>query len=142
MIVNPMAVGGSGGSNQPPPSECQTRYPADGYARQKTVIGMQIRKMIPARLRFRNATMEPARNTGPRSAPPRYEIQRSNQPGRSSLNGGHAIPKLTSAKKPTRKPSAVTNQLTISFRRGRIAVKGSFPRQRLPVIPILLFRHQ
>jgi hypothetical protein len=51
-------------------------------------------KKIPARLRFRNATIEPARNTGPRSAPPTYEIQRSNQPGRSSLNGSHDIPNL------------------------------------------------
>jgi hypothetical protein len=68
--VNPMAVGISGGSNLPPPSECQTKYPADGYARQKTANGIVMSKTSPARFGFRNATMEAAMNTGPKSAPP------------------------------------------------------------------------
>src|ERR1700733_3662350 len=121
--VNPMAVGISGGSNQPPPSECHTRYPAEGYARQKTANGMVMSKMSPARFGFRNATMQAAMNRGPKSAPPTYEIQRSNQPGSLSPNGGHAIPNLANARKPIKKPSATATHPSTIARIGRTGAK-------------------
>src|ERR1700676_686485 len=118
-MVSPIATGISGGSNQPPPTQCPTKYPGDGYARQKTTNGMVRIKMSPARFGFRNATMEAAMNTGPKNAPPTYAIQRTSQPGSLSPNGGHAIPNLASAINPIRRPRATKSELNTLFDIGR-----------------------
>lgn len=101
--VKPMAVKGSGVSNQPPPSACHTRKPDSGYARQNAVIGRRAKKTTPARLGLRGARMEPVRNPSPNRPTPAKVSQRRNQPGSWSPKGKPPCPKSRQREKSEQK---------------------------------------
>jgi hypothetical protein len=110
-----MAVMGSGASNQPLPSACLTKKPESGYPAQNATIGMEAKKMTPARQEFRGAAIEPAKKPSPNSPTPAKPIERRNQPGSRSPEGIHTIPNFASMKSPRKTPRIATDQLNTIF---------------------------